>query len=153
MVTPPSPRAPRRRRLGPVRSVVALSALTAALLAGIQAPSSAADAPSAPVDTAPITVSPEEHADLLAEATRIAAETATALGLDPQEGLQPSDAGKDADGTTHFRYERTFSGLPVLGGDLVVHRSPQGALSATRAQAGRIAVPSITPTVSAPRTA
>jgi Zn-dependent metalloprotease len=33
----------------------------------------------------------------------------------------------DADGTTHVRMDRTYHGLKVLGGDLVVHRSPQGA--------------------------
>jgi len=31
----------------------------------------------------------------------------------------------DPDGTTHVRMERTFRGLPVLGGDLVVHRGAQ----------------------------
>lgn len=31
------------------------------------------------------------------------------------------DVVKDADGTTHTSYERTYAGLPVLGGDLTVH--------------------------------
>ena len=34
----------------------------------------------------------------------------------------------DADGTTHTRVDRTFRGLPVIGGDLVVHQAPDGAL-------------------------
>ena len=33
----------------------------------------------------------------------------------------------DADGTTHTRMARTYDGLPVLGGDLVVHQSGAGA--------------------------
>ncbi|MBZ5741087.1 M4 family metallopeptidase [Nocardioides mangrovi] len=33
----------------------------------------------------------------------------------------------DADGTTHTRLARTYRGLPVLGGDLVVHQGPQAA--------------------------
>ncbi len=33
----------------------------------------------------------------------------------------------DADGTTHVRVDRSYRGLPVLGGDLVVHRGPGGA--------------------------
>ncbi|MDI6908991.1 M4 family metallopeptidase [Nocardioides sp.] len=31
----------------------------------------------------------------------------------------------DADGSTHVRMDRTYRGLPVLGGDLVVHRGAQ----------------------------
>jgi zinc metalloprotease ZmpA len=31
----------------------------------------------------------------------------------------------DPDGATHVRMERSFHGVPVLGGDLVVHRGPQ----------------------------
>ena len=33
----------------------------------------------------------------------------------------------DANGTTHVRMDRTYRGLEVLGGDLVVHQGPQGA--------------------------
>ena len=32
----------------------------------------------------------------------------------------------DPDGTTHVRIDRTYHGLKVLGGDLVVHRGPGG---------------------------
>lgn len=37
------------------------------------------------------------------------------------------DVTQDRDGTTHTRYERTYAGLPVLGGDLVVAESKAGA--------------------------
>jgi hypothetical protein len=37
--------------------------------------------------------------------------------------MLPKDVIKDADGTVHTRYERTFAGLPVLGGDV---RIPDG---------------------------
>jgi Zn-dependent metalloprotease len=33
----------------------------------------------------------------------------------------------DADGTTHTRMVRSYEGLPVIGGDRVVHRGPAGA--------------------------
>jgi zinc metalloprotease ZmpA len=33
----------------------------------------------------------------------------------------------DADGTTHTRMVSTYDGLPVIGGDRVVHRGPSGA--------------------------
>ena len=32
----------------------------------------------------------------------------------------------DGDGTSHVRIDRTYRGLPVLGGDLVVHQAPDG---------------------------
>ena len=34
----------------------------------------------------------------------------------------------DADGNRHFRYTQTFDGLPVVGGDLVVHVDVKGAV-------------------------
>jgi Zn-dependent metalloprotease len=33
----------------------------------------------------------------------------------------------DPDGSTHVRFDRTLDGLPVVGGDLVVHRDASGA--------------------------
>ncbi|MEV4638709.1 M4 family metallopeptidase [Actinoplanes sp. NPDC049548] len=35
---------------------------------------------------------------------------------------------KDADGTTHVRYGRTYEGLRVLGGDFILHGAKDGAL-------------------------
>src|SRR5688572_31030378 len=34
---------------------------------------------------------------------------------------------KDADGTAHVRYTRTYEGLRVLGGDFVLHGTKDGA--------------------------
>lgn len=39
-----------------------------------------------------------------------------------------TDTITDPGGATHVRMERTYRGLPVLGGDLVVHRGAQGGL-------------------------
>ncbi len=39
----------------------------------------------------------------------------------------PAGTVRDADGSTHVRLDRTYGGLPVLGGDLVVHQGPKGA--------------------------
>lgn len=33
----------------------------------------------------------------------------------------------DGDGSTHVRIDRTYGGLPVLGGDVIVHQDPTGA--------------------------
>jgi zinc metalloprotease ZmpA len=43
------------------------------------------------------------------------------------QGFTVKDALVDPDGVTHVRLARTYRGMPVLGGDLVVHRSANGA--------------------------
>lgn len=147
-----SPRALCRGRGRPARTAAALTVLAAVVLTGLQ-PTSATAAPRSPAvpgqGALPAALSPGEHAALLKEAAEIAASVAAQLNLDPRELLKPVDVDKDADGTLHLRYNRTFAGLPVLGGDLVVHRTRQGALTATRAHAAPIAVPSTTPVIPA----
>jgi Zn-dependent metalloprotease len=61
-----------------------------------------------------------------AEQSKVA-EAARALGLGPGQALQVKGVVTDRDGTRHVRYERTFKGLPVIGGDLVVERTAAGA--------------------------
>ena len=39
-----------------------------------------------------------------------------------------TDRAVDSDGTSHVRLDRTYRGLPVVGGDLVVHQAPGGSL-------------------------
>src|SRR6266545_1776450 len=41
----------------------------------------------------------------------------------------------DADGNRHFRYTQVFNGLPVVGGDLVVHVDVKGAVYAVNGNA------------------
>ncbi|MEU8842961.1 M4 family metallopeptidase [Streptomyces roseus] len=71
----------------------------------------------------PAQLTPSQRAELIAKAQSTTAATAKELGLGPQEKLLVHDVVKDQDGSTHTRYERTYEGLPVLGGDLVVSRS------------------------------
>ncbi|WP_329192109.1 MULTISPECIES: M4 family metallopeptidase [unclassified Streptomyces] len=71
----------------------------------------------------PAQLSPSQRAELIAKAQSTVAATAKELGLGAQEKLLVHDVVKDQDGTTHTRYERTYEGLPVLGGDLVVSRT------------------------------
>jgi Zn-dependent metalloprotease len=52
----------------------------------------------------------------------LTAQTAAALGLANGEVLKVRDVVKDADGTEYVRYDRTYNGLPVVGGDLIVKR-------------------------------
>ncbi|MFI5772920.1 M4 family metallopeptidase [Streptomyces sp. NPDC051658] len=71
-------------------------------------------------------LSPSQRAELIREANASKADTAKDLGLGSQEKLVVKDVIQDNDGTTHTRYERTFAGLPVLGGDLVVQETKAG---------------------------
>ena len=67
-----------------------------------------------------VKLTPAQRAELIREADATKADTAKELGLGAKEKLVVRDVVKDADGTIHTRYERTYAGLPVLGGDLVV---------------------------------
>ncbi|WP_394430265.1 M4 family metallopeptidase [Streptomyces sp. SGAir0957] len=77
----------------------------------------------------PVKLSPAKRAELLraANTTKAKADTAKKLGLGAQEKLVVRDVLQDQDGTTHTRYERTYAGLPVLGGDLIVEKTKSGA--------------------------
>ncbi|WP_223164032.1 M4 family metallopeptidase [Nocardioides mesophilus] len=55
--------------------------------------------------------------------------TEQALRLGERVHLVVKDVVADTDGTRHVRYDRTFAGLPVIGGDLVVHEGPGRRLS------------------------
>ncbi|MFE3327437.1 M4 family metallopeptidase [Streptomyces sp. NPDC059176] len=115
----------------------ALLAAAALLAVGIQSGTAAAapESPAAPKQQAalaanpgalPAKLSPAQRAELLREANATKAATAAELGLGAQEKLVVRDVVKDQDGTTHTRYERTYAGLPVLGGDLVVAETKTG---------------------------
>ncbi|MFG2577064.1 M4 family metallopeptidase [Streptomyces sp. NPDC048481] len=120
------------------RSAVGAALLsTAALLAlGVQSVPATA-APAAPHPTPlrtgglPAGLTPAQHAALVRGAEAKTAQTAQTLGLGAQEKLLVKDVVKDNDGTLHTRYERTYAGLPVLGGDLVVHTPPASLAAGT----------------------
>ncbi|MFE7314601.1 M4 family metallopeptidase [Streptomyces sp. NPDC057555] len=156
-------------RPGPQRRAVATGALvavTALLAVGVQAGtgtaatphSGTAARPSAPhavpaAGALPVKLSPSQRAELIRKANSTTTATAQRLQLGAQEKLVVKDVEKDADGTVHTRYERTYQGLPVLGGDLVVHTAKSGAVKgATKATKSALKVASVTPKV-APATA
>ncbi|MET9374373.1 M4 family metallopeptidase [Streptomyces sp. NPDC002992] len=86
----------------------------------------------------PADLSPAQRTALIRAADADKAATAKALGLGAQEKLVVRDVVQDRDGTTHTRYERTFAGLPVLGGDLIVAETKagktEGVTKASRAE-------------------
>lgn len=59
-----------------------------------------------------------------------------------------TDTISDPGGATHVRMERTYRGLPVLGGDLVVHRGAQGGLRSVSQTLDRAVRVATTPAVS-----
>ncbi|MFI2213382.1 M4 family metallopeptidase [Streptomyces sp. NPDC020141] len=78
----------------------------------------------------PLSLTPAQRAELIRAQSAATAATARKLGLTAQEKLVVRDVAKDRDGTLHTRYERTFAGLPVLGGDLVVAGTDAGRAKA-----------------------
>ncbi|MFF1414947.1 M4 family metallopeptidase [Streptomyces sp. NPDC058289] len=133
----------------------ALVAAAALLAVGIQTGSANADATaSQAVSVAQVNpgaenraLSASERATLLAEANSTTVQAAKALGLGGTEKLVVRDVVKDADGTTHTTYERTYDGIPVLGGDLTVHAKGGVTKSVTKATNADIKVADTTATV------
>ncbi|MEV7082153.1 M4 family metallopeptidase [Streptomyces sp. NPDC093516] len=145
-----TPRYARHRRttLAIATAVAAGALLTTGLASGSSA---AADAQDKPVlAAAPVLLTAPARTALIREQQADAAATAGEIGLGAQEKLVVKDVVKDADGTVHTRYERTYAGLPVLGGDLVVHESKSGRTQGvTRATKAAIKVASLKPAVPA----
>ncbi|WP_055530495.1 M4 family metallopeptidase [Streptomyces graminilatus] len=145
------------------RAALAITAVGSLL--ALAAPNLAVAAPANPGGPAKVTATPRagaaqssltpaRRAALIESARSMAAGTARRIGLGAEERLVVKDVIKDADGTLHTRYERTYAGLPVLGGDLVVHdKSGKGGkggrTTVTKANPFRLAVPSLTPKVTA----
>ncbi|WSN42702.1 M4 family metallopeptidase [Streptomyces sp. NBC_01334] len=135
-------------------ALVGVSALIAAAVQSGAATAAPVKAPQAASQADPgaesIRLTPAQRAALIRDADAGKAATAKELGLGAKEALVVRDVVKDADGTLHTRYERTYGGLPVLGGDLVVETAKSGATEAvTKATRTAIKVASLSPTVSA----
>ncbi|GAB7029281.1 M4 family metallopeptidase [Streptomyces sp. NPDC021749] len=121
----------------------ALVASAAMVAVGVQAGSASAQADRATGASA-VQLSAAQRASALQDAQSGASTVAAKIGLGAKEKLVVRDVIKDANGTVHTRYDRTYAGLPVLGGDLVVHQAENGARSVTKATKARISVASTT---------
>ncbi|MFJ6616351.1 M4 family metallopeptidase [Kitasatospora sp. NPDC091335] len=129
------------------KAAVVMAASTALLVTGIPVIAQAAtpDAPAA------VAAQQANRAQLISAANQQTASLAQSLGLSGEENLVTKDVIQDADGTRHLRYERTLNGLPVLGGDLVVHQAPTGATkSVDRASTASLSGVGTTPKLAAP---
>ncbi len=83
---------------------------------------------------------------LLDRATKSAHDTARDLRMGGKEGLVATDVAKDADGTVHTRYARTYAGLPVIGADVIIHERA-GEQSVTRTTPPALSVPTTKPVI------
>jgi Zn-dependent metalloprotease len=134
--------------------IVAAAGVTALLAVAVQAGATSSAAPAKPLASKgnpahmALSLSPSQRAELIRDADTARAATAKDIGLGAKEALVARDAIKDADGTVHTRYERTYGGLPVLGGDLIVDTAKSGATErVVKATNAAIAVADLTPSV------
>ncbi|MFJ1971741.1 M4 family metallopeptidase [Streptomyces sp. NPDC087903] len=135
-------------------AAVALVGVSALIAAAVQSGAAAAAPKQAPSAAArpgaeSVRLTPAQRAALIREADAAKADTAKDLGLGAKERLVVRDVVKDANGTLHTRYERTYAGLPVLGGDLVVDTAKSGATGAVR-KATRAAIKPATTSAALP---
>ena len=123
-----------------------IAAASALLAAGLQ--SAAATAVPSAVTPRAVTIA-DAQVKAIAYGKAEATDVAASLGLGAKEKLTVKDVVVDKDGTRHLRYDRTYAGLPVLGGDLVVHETKSGVTkSVNRATTKAIKPATLTPAVS-----
>jgi len=139
-----------RRRTSHIVAVAGVTALLAAAVQSGAASAAPAQAPAGKANPAhaAVKLSPSQRAELIRDADTARTQTASDIGLDAKEKLVARDVVKDTDGTLHTRYERTYDGLPVLGGDLVVDTAKSGATkSVIKATNAAIKVSDVTPDI------
>jgi len=128
-----------------LRKGLAFGALLAVVVAGGQGLT--AFGTSAP-ESSPPPPSPS-RAQSIATAQSGAASARQRLGLGSSEKLVVKDVITDADGSSTVRYDRTFQGLRVIGGDFVSHRDKSGRIKGVTWNGVReVAVASTKPKVS-----
>ncbi len=136
------------RKTALAAAVAATLTLSTAAVATAQSPAKVNG--SGPAGTGFQSMSADSRQAAVATADREAEDTAKALGLGSDERLVAKDVLVDTDGARHVRYNRTYRGLPVIGGDLVVHRAKDGRIaSSTFAHEGAISVATTSPRLTA----
>ena len=88
-----------------------------------------------------------DDADVARAALEAVAAHPRAVHSGDRQAFTVTGALVDRDGTSHVRMARTFAGLPVIGGDLVVHQSPQGEWKGRSQTLANDLALSVTPTV------
>jgi Zn-dependent metalloprotease len=140
----------KRTTLAIATAVAAGALLATGMTTGASAQTTPTASGKAPLAGAPAQLSAAARTALIQKADAATTETAKEIGLGAKEKLVVKDVIKDADGTVHTRYERTYNGLPVLGGDLVVHETKAGRTAGvTKATKATIKVSSLKPAIAA----
>ncbi|WGY02390.1 M4 family metallopeptidase [Nocardioides sp. QY071] len=130
---------------GLAAAVLATSGLAAAISdASAATAHTTAASPSAATPSATPSAAAGNRDRDLKQARKQAGAVRSAIGLGGQQKLIVKDVVRDPSGAKHVRYERTFRGLPVLGGDLVVHFNASGKQVGVTWNAKKVTVPSIT---------
>jgi len=73
------------------------------------------------VSSAPADAAVLQKSAVIARANALVGGNATLARRAAADAFVARDVIVDADGTEHVRFDRTFNGLPVIGGDMVVH--------------------------------
>ena len=107
-----------RRTLGAGAATVVVAALAAGTAVGADA---------ADRDGQAFTRQAAADGDLARSALSAVRAHPRAVRSGDQQAFTVTSVLVDPDGTSHVRMTRSYRGLPVLGGDLVVHRGPAGA--------------------------
>ncbi|MEV8525168.1 M4 family metallopeptidase [Streptomyces sp. NPDC052000] len=123
-----------------IRSLAISLAVTTALTITAGGGATAFAAPTAPGVTAPAANVAFQPVVDAARTAALAHSSATGVGKD--DTLSATDVLLDTNGKQHVRFIRSHRGLPVLGGDLVIHLDARSAyLGVTRALRHQVEVP------------
>jgi Zn-dependent metalloprotease len=123
-----------RRTAGLAAAALVVASFSAAATAGA----------AAPVATRQVAPS----GDLAAAAVAALRAHPAAAKVGDAQDFRATDALVDPDGTSHVRLDRTYHGLRVLGGDLVVHQAADGAWEGVSQTLGAVITLGVTPRVS-----
>ena len=115
--------------------LIGAGAVASLVIAGLTSTAAVQAAPAAPqvrsdngVHRADPAFGSRQRAAAAREAASHVGKTVAALRLGGGESLVVRNVERDVDGVEHVHYDRTYQGLPVIGGDLIVHESPSGAV-------------------------
>ncbi|WP_020386299.1 M4 family metallopeptidase [Kribbella catacumbae] len=120
--------------------LAAATAVVTATALGLTGATTATGAPKADPGPTPATA--------VARAKAAIAENLGTLKATGADAFAVRDVILDADGSSHVRMDRSIGGLPVLGGDVVVHQAKDGTWKGASLSLGRSANVSRTPKVS-----
>jgi vibriolysin len=112
---------PIKRRLAPV----ALSVLSMALAAGSAHAASRVDLHA--LDVARLNSNYQAATRAAGNAQSTSVRHAEFLGLDSQSALQLIGSTAEANGTTHYRYQQTYRGIPIFGEHVVISEQADGS--------------------------